>query len=408
MSADALARTCLAAFVGLFFLYLFAPLLVMGVTAFNSASFPRITPFECFTVEWFGALAADARLMEGLANSVIIGLGVVALSVPIGLAAALLLTQVPDRLRPWYYTVAISPILIPGVVLGIATLVFWDRLGRMFGASEESIFYDGVFLTIVGQTTFVSAYSLLIFLARLQRFDPAQEEAARDLGATPAQSFRRVLLPFLKPAVGSAAVLAFLASFENYNTTVFTSLTTETLVTVLASKVRFGISPSISALAVLIVGLTLLGAAAYEIAKRREAKAGARPASRRRWSAQLASPAMAVLAAIAVAGVGTVYLAGTLGVDECKAAVAAEKQRRARERLQALPVPVSSSAQTGEAGELPAFDLFAPGSLDVPRQDRQDTEPEPGPERSPFAPGDLAPSGSAPAPPEPSSPAPQG
>ena len=411
MSADAIARACMAAFVGVFFLYLFAPLLVMGVTAFNSASFPRVTPFECFTVEWFGALVADGRLMAGLANSVIIGLGVVALSVPIGLAAALLLTQAPDRLRPWYYTVAISPILVPGVVLGIATLVFWDRLGRMFGASEESVFYDGVFLTIVGQTTFVSAYSLLIFLARLQRFDPAQEEAARDLGATPAQSFRKVLLPYLRPAIGSAAVLAFLASFENYNTTVFTSLTTETLVTVLASKVRFGISPSISALAVLIVGLTLLGAAAYEIAKRREAKAGARPAMRRGWSAQLASPALAVLAAIAVAGVGTVYLAGTLGVDECKAAVKAEKQRRARERLQALPAPVSSSQGGGEAGE-PAFDLFAPGSLDVPRPtDREATEPDPGPQSSPFAPGDLAPSSGAPgdsaATPDPPSPVPR-
>lgn len=412
MTANAFAKVCLAAFVGLFFLYLLAPLLVMGATAFNSASFPRLAPFECFTVEWFGALAADGRLMAGLASSVVIGLGVVALSVPIGLAAALLLTQAPDRLRPWYYTVGISPILIPGVVLGIATLVFWDRLGRMFGASEESVFYDGIFLTIVGQTTFVSAYCLLIFLARLQRFDTAQEEAARDLGATPAQSFRRVLLPFLKPAVGSAAVLAFLASFENYNTTVFTSLTTETLVTVLASKVRFGISPSISALAVLIVGLTLLGAAAYEIVKRREAKAGGTPAPSRRRSAQLASPALAVLAAIAVAGVGTVYFAGTLGVDECKAAVAAEKQRRARERLQALPAPIASPAQGGEIGETPAFDLFAPGSLDVPQTSGDGTEAEPRHTGGPFAPADLAPSGGAPAdsrtPPESSPPAPKG
>ena len=73
----------------------------------------------------------------------------------------------------------------------------------MFGASENSLFYNGIFLTIVGQTTFIAAYSMLIFIARLQRFDYAQEEAARDLGATPGQSFRKVLLPFLKPAIGN-------------------------------------------------------------------------------------------------------------------------------------------------------------------------------------------------------------
>ena len=337
MTANTVSRVFLLAFAGVFFIYLFGPLLIMGVTAFNSSAFPRVTPFECFSVEWFGVLAADDKLMRGLANSVAIGLGVVLLAVPIGMAGALLLTQVPDRARPWYYTVAISPILIPGVVLGISTLVFWDRLGRMFGASEDSVFYNGIFLTIVGQTTFISAYSMLIFIARLQRFDNAQEEAARDLGATPGQSFRKVLLPFLKPAIGSAAVLAFLASFENYNTTVFTSLTSETLVTVLASKVRYGIDPSISALAVVIVALTLAGAAVHEILKRREArKLKSGTSSRAAKAAAILNPALAMFLLICVAGVGTIYFAGTLGVDECKAAVQASKRQRAQERIEAL------------------------------------------------------------------------
>ena len=130
----------------------------------------------------------------------------------------------------------------------------------MLGATEDSIFYDGVFLTIVGQATFISAYAMLIFIARLQRFDPGLEEAALDLGATHTQAFRKILLPFLRPAIGSAAVLAFLASFENYNTTIFTIVSSSTLTTVLASKVRYGIDPSISALAVGIVFLTLVGA----------------------------------------------------------------------------------------------------------------------------------------------------
>ena len=341
MRSDTLARVFVLGFVCLFFLYLFGPLLIMGVTAFNSSQFPRVTPFECFSVEWFEVLVNDEKLMRGLRNSLIIGTGVVLLAVPTGLAGALMLTQVPNRLRPWYYTIVISPILIPGVVLGISTLVFWDRLGRMFGAGEDSIFYDGIFLTVIGQATFVSAYAMLIFISRLQRFDSAQEEAALDLGATHVQTFRKVLLPFLKPAIGSAAVLAFLASFENYNTTVFTSLTSETLITVLASKVRYGINPSISALAVIIVALTLFGAVIYEIMKRREAAAERESAriargeieSRARRAALIADPALIMFIVICIAGLGTVYFAGTMGVEECKAEVKAEKKRVTQERV---------------------------------------------------------------------------
>ena len=418
MTANHVARFFLAAFVAVFFVYLFGPLLVMGVTAFNSSAFPRVTPFECFSVEWFGALAADDKLMRGLANSVIIGLGVAVLAVPVGMAGALLLTQVPERVRPWYYTMTISPILIPGVVLGISTLVFWDRLGRMFGAGEESMFYNGVFLTIIGQTTFVSAYCMLIFIARLQRFDGALEEAARDLGATAGQSFRKVLLPFLKPAIGSAAVLAFLASFENYNTTVFTSLTSETLVTVLASKVRHGINPSISALAVIIVALTLVGAAVYEILKRREAKAKAdndrsdrkerkESNNRRRRATLVLNPALAVLLLIGVVGVGTVYFAGTVGVEECKAAVQAEKRRRAQERIDALRRErqrEEAPAPTDENGVRRRDDpasIFAPDNIEVPGE-ATETSPQKSEEKAPaqaprnvdpFAPENLAPGG---------------
>ena len=111
---------------------------------------------------------------------------------------------------------------------------------------------------------------MLIFLSRLQRFDRAQEEAALDLGASYPQVFFHILLPFLKPAVLSAAVLAFLSSFENYNTTTFAILADKTLTTVLAGRVRQGTTPAISALAVIIIATTLVGALLYEVLKRRD------------------------------------------------------------------------------------------------------------------------------------------
>ncbi len=341
MTSERLTGMFAILFVLAFFAYLFGPLIIMGMSAFNSSSFPRVSPWDCFTVEWFDVLANDNDLMTGLQNSIIIAVGVVILAVPLGLAGALMLTQVSSRLRPWYYTIVISPILIPGVVLGISTLVFWDRMGRMFNAGYDSFFYDGIFLTIIGQSTFIAAYAMLVFISRLQRFDAVQEEAALDLGATHVQTFRKILLPFLAPAIASAGVLGFLASFENYNTTIFTIVSKSTLTTVLASKVRYGINPSISALAVVIIGLTLIGAIYYEILKRREdkyqreverlVKAGA--TTRAAKASLLTSPAMLIATAVFIAGMGTLYFAGTIGVDECKAVLREEKARETARKV---------------------------------------------------------------------------
>jgi spermidine/putrescine transport system permease protein len=271
MSSRRIMKLMVSFYIGIFFLFLFGPLLLMSVSAFNTPTFPQVWPFEGFTLRWFGDFFGDDMMVNGITNSIYIGIGVVCLAVPLGLAGALMMTQIGPRLRPAYYTIVVSPVLTPGVILGISTLVFWDRIGVVSGMGYGSIFYSGYFLTILGQSTFISAYCMLVFLARLQRFDSTQEEAALDLGASNVQVFRKILVPFLKPAILSAAVLSFLSSFENYNTTLFTIQSDATLTTVLAGRVRMGTQPDIAALAVVIISITIVGAVAYEIAKRREA-----------------------------------------------------------------------------------------------------------------------------------------
>ncbi|MEX2202419.1 MAG: ABC transporter permease [Dongiaceae bacterium] len=270
MSAQTVLRIMVVFYIGLFFLFLFGPLIIMSISAFNETSYPQVWPWRGFTLYWFGDFFTDNMMVNGIKNSIYIGIGVVCVAVPLGLAGALLMTQVSQRVRPIYYTIVVSPVLTPGVILGISTLVFWDRIGVVSGMGYGSIFYSGFFLTILGQSTFISAYCMLVFLARLQRFDRTQEEAALDLGASNVQVFRKILVPFLKPAILSSAVLAFLSSFENYNTTLFTIQSEATLTTVLAGRVRMGTEPDIAALAVVIISVTILGAIAYEIAKRRE------------------------------------------------------------------------------------------------------------------------------------------
>jgi spermidine/putrescine transport system permease protein len=274
MSSKFVMRAMIGFYLVIFFAYLFGPLFFMSVTAFNTPNYPTAYPFEQFTWKWFDALFKDRDMMDGLLNSVIIGLGVVALSVPIGLAASIVMQQIYWRARALYYLVTVSPVLTPGVIIGISTVIFWKDFTELTGT--KPFVYKGIILAILGQSSFIAAYCMLIIMARLQRFDRSQEEAALDLGASYPQVFWHILVPFLKPALLSAAVIAFLSSFENYNTTTFAILADKTLVTVLAGRVRQGTTPALSALAVIIIAISLAGAIVYELLKRREEQRAAR------------------------------------------------------------------------------------------------------------------------------------
>lgn len=255
--ADLLLRV----YLGIFLFYLLAPLAVMAVATFNTSKFPTVTPWLGTTTKWFDALFADQQMWIGLTNSILVGLAVILVSVPIGVAAAMLLDGVHRRARSLLYGIMVSPLLTPGVIIGISTLVFWDRLGVK----------GGLHLAIIGQSSFIIAYVMLMVSARLQRFDRGLEEAALDLGANHGQVFRKVLFPHLRPAVFAGAVLAFFQSFENYNTTLFTRGTDLTLTVYIASKVRTGLTPAVNALALILITITILAAIAYEILRRRQA-----------------------------------------------------------------------------------------------------------------------------------------
>ena len=337
-------RIGLALYLIMFFTYLIGPLILMSITAFNSASFPQITPWEVLSFEWFPKLFNDDRILQGLKYSLIVGLFTVILSVAMGLAGALILTQIWPRLRATYYTIIIAPILVPGVVIGISTLVFWARINAMLGLSPDSFLANGIFLSVLGQSTFIASYCMLVFVARLQRYDTGLTEAALDLGATHLQAFKKIQLPFLMPAMASSAVLAFLASFENYNTTIFTHQKFATLTIVLSQKVRYGIDPSISALAFIIVVLTVLGALIHEVRSRRVqlalangAPVGAVTKGFKMPRFFAGNPAAAVLAVFVAAIVGVIAFAQVYDPEPAKQAYTAQKraiQKRAIEALQ--------------------------------------------------------------------------
>lgn len=250
----------LGGYLVLFFAVMFAPLLIMVAAAFNAYPTPSITEWRGFTWKWFAALPNDARMVQGLWHSIVIAAGVLVLSIPLGLSGALVLSRLSSRANGLLYATLVSPMLTPGIILGITTMIFWRDA---FGVQA------GLFTAMVAQTSFIASYCMLMFMARLSRQDRTLEEAAADLGASPFFTFRRVTLPFLMPTVVTAAMIAVLQSIENYNTTFFAIGPSWTLVTEIGSRMRFGLSPMINAIGVVFIAITVVAAGAWALARMR-------------------------------------------------------------------------------------------------------------------------------------------
>ncbi|MEK6195987.1 MAG: ABC transporter permease [Deltaproteobacteria bacterium] len=260
-SSKSIFRMVIVAYLALFFAYMFLPLIFMTIIAFNANDVPQISPWKGFTFMWFGELAKDEQMWRALMNSFIVAFSVVAISVPMGLGGALLLTRLQFKARDFVYGILVSPILTPGIILGISTFLFWDSYMNVPG---------GLWTAILAQSTFITSYCMLLIMSRAQRFDLTQEEAAFDLGATHRQVFWRITLPFLRPALLSSVALAFMQSFDNYNTTLFAIGIEQTLPIYIGTKLRSFISPAMNALAVVFIALTIIGAITYEYRRRHE------------------------------------------------------------------------------------------------------------------------------------------
>ena len=250
-------------YIFIFLLYMLLPLAVMGGAALNDSRFPSVYPWVGFTDRWFIELFQDARMWEAFRNTILVAIAVVIISVPIGTAAAILINSLAGKTRTVLYALMVAPILTPGAVIGISTLLFWNK----FGVSA------GLHLSALGQASYISAFVMLMVLARLQSFDRGLEEAALDLGANYNQVVRRILLPHLYPALGAGAAIAFFQSIENFNTTLFTRGTYDTLTVYVFSKVRSGITPTINALALILIVFTLVIMLYFEFARRRKERA---------------------------------------------------------------------------------------------------------------------------------------
>ena len=258
-------------YIALFFVYLSAPLIVVGVFAFNDSLFPSM-PWEGGTLKWFFGsegpyigIFNDSKLLESVGVSAFVAFWVTLLSVTVGTCNAFLFERAQFPGKNLLYVVALSPLVIPGVILGISILVFSNAIAN---GVEETIGWDldflrpGLFLVIIGQFAFITTITTLVISARLRKFDISLEEAALNLGATRQAALWTVTSPFLKPALVGASIVAFLMSFENFNTTLMLVGSDAPLTIAMFDRLKQGSTPVLNALSLLLMvvsgGLALL------------------------------------------------------------------------------------------------------------------------------------------------------
>jgi spermidine/putrescine transport system permease protein len=267
-------RTATAVYLVAFLAFLFLPLAVVAVFAFNDAPYPA-PPWHGFTLDWFLGnaalgrigLFADGELLGSIWTSCIVAVCVTALSAAVGTTNAFLI----ERGRFWgkqaLSVMMLAPLVIPGVILGISILAFASRIAEFaddtFGLDLDFL-RPGLPLVVLGQFSYIATIATLTISARLRRFDRTLEEAALNLGASKAAVFRTILLPYLRPALLGSAAISFLMSFADFNTTLMLVGADTPLTVMMYGRMREGATPALNAvslflmLASAVLALTLL------------------------------------------------------------------------------------------------------------------------------------------------------
>lgn len=264
-------RAATVAYALAFFAFLFLPLAVVAVFAFNDAPYPA-PPWRGFTLDWFTAsgggrvgLFADTDLLGSLWTSVVVASWVTVLSVTVGTANAFVLERTMFRGKAALSLLMLAPLVIPGVILGISILAFASRLAQaaddLFGL-ELAFLRPGLPLVVAGQFSYIVSIATLTIAARLQRFDTTLEDAAFNLGASRMAVFTTIVLPYLRPALIGAAAISFLMSFENFNTTLMLVGSDPPLTVMMYGRMREGASPVLNAVSLFL----MLGSAALALA----------------------------------------------------------------------------------------------------------------------------------------------
>ncbi|PRY22518.1 spermidine/putrescine transport system permease protein [Aliiruegeria haliotis] len=256
------------AYIIAFFVFLALPLVVVAVFAFNDSQFPSL-PWEGFTWNWFFGserpmigVFHERPILRAIGTSCFVAILVSLLSVAVGTSNAFLFNRYRFRGQGLLYVFMLLPLVIPGIVLGISILVFSSRVANGLWDMAQwdwEALRPGLLLVILGQFSFIATIATLVIGARLQKFDRSLEEAAMNLGANRLTAVRTITIPYLAPAMIGAFVVAFLMSFENFNTTLMLVGSDAPLTIAMFDRLKEGSTPLLNAVSLLLmIGSSLL------------------------------------------------------------------------------------------------------------------------------------------------------
>jgi ABC-type spermidine/putrescine transport system permease subunit II len=241
-------RWSLRLWFGILMIYLYLPIIFMIAFSFDESQTPGL-PIQGPTLHWYEAMLNNRQLLRAVSNTITVSVVVAILATIIGTMAAFVLVRGGLRYPNTTRIAFTLPIMVPGVLIGIALLIFFSRAAHL-GLSLGTV--------IAGQLVVTVPFVVLIVASRLQGFDRALEWAAADLGASPRQAIRHIVLPLIAPAILAGALISVTLSIDEFVVTWFTVGNQPTLPTYIYTRVKFGVTPEVNAVATVMLVATLL------------------------------------------------------------------------------------------------------------------------------------------------------
>jgi spermidine/putrescine transport system permease protein len=239
-------RRLLAAHTALIYLFLYAPIAILVAFSFNASR--QTAVWSGLTLDWYRQLFDDPSLFQAVRTSLLVAAVTTAVAVLLGTPAALALARHGFRGRRATQALLYLPVIIPEVVLGAALVTFFGVIGLQLSITT----------VVIAHVVFSVSYVAIVVRARIAGLDPALEEAARDLGAGPFETFRRVTLPLAAPGIAAAALLVFTLSIDDYVITSFVAgVGATTLPLYIYSMLKVGVTPEINAVSTLLLAGTI-------------------------------------------------------------------------------------------------------------------------------------------------------
>lgn len=247
----------LTIYAAVFFLYIFLPIILIFIFAWNSGEGYSF-PLEGFTWRWFAEMFSDQIARKAIGNSIIIALSSATISTVLAVFLSIGLLKGLTRRIGIFLILLILPVLMPSLTIGISSLVFFRTINIPLGVP----------IVILSHVSVSMSYVFLILMARIEELPLSLQEASIDLGASWFSSVRDIMIPNLIPAAVAGWLFAFMISWNEFIITYFLVGNNLTLPVYIFSQLRFGISPKVNVIAVLITLFTLFMIAVFLLSRR--------------------------------------------------------------------------------------------------------------------------------------------